>query len=563
MRRLAIALFPMLLAAQSNFDRLVDRYFNEFVFPNSPTGGTAAGFHQYDTKLEDYSQAAVQKQTAQAHQFLAELEKFPMQGLSPAAVADWELLIAKTHAALLELENIQQWRRNPDVYSSGITNSAFVIMSRNFASQDERLRSLIAREKQMPQVFTAAKANLQNPPEIYTKVAIEQLPGIVGFFQNDVPKAFDKVKDQKLLAEFKTTNAAVISALQEYEKFLKTTLLPKSKGDFRIGADNYRKKLLYDEMVDIPLERLLEIGMADLKRNQQAFQDVSRKLDAKQTPQQLLTALEKEHPPAGKLLQSFRDTLGGLKQFIEQKHIVTIPSLVLPILEETPPFMRALTTASMDTPGAYETKAKEAFFNVTLPEKNWSAQQTEELMAGFNKGVIMSTAIHEAYPGHYVQFLWVQQIQDKTRKLMGCGSNIEGWAHYTEQMMLEQGYGNGDLKLRLGQLQDALLRDARYIVGIKMHTGQMTFEQAVDFFQKEGYQTKGTAEKETKRGTSDPTYLVYTLGKLQILKLRDDYKAKMGAKFNLQEFHDQFMKQGLTSNKLIRRALLGNDSPTL
>ena len=190
--------------------------------------------------------------------------------------------------------------------------------------------------------------------------------------------------------------------------------------------------------------------------------------------------------------------------------------------------MRALTTASMDTPGPYEKIAKEAFFNVTLPERSWTPQQVEEHMEGFNRGTIISTAIHEAYPGHYVQFLWMQTIPSKVRKLLGANSNAEGWAHYCEQMMLDEGYGNGDLKLRLGQLQDALLRDARYIVGIEMHTGKMTYEQGIDFFVHEGYQTRINGERETKRGTSNPTYLYYTLGKLEILKLREDYKKMRG-----------------------------------
>ena len=184
-------------------------------------------------------------------------------------------------------------------------------------------------------------------------------------------------------------------------------------------------------------------------------------------------------------------------------------------------------------------------------------------MAGFNRGTIISTAIHEAYPGHYTQFLWMQKIPSKVRRLLGSGSNSEGWAHYCEQMMLDEGYGQGDPMLRLGQLQDALLRNARFVVGIEMHTGAMTYDQGIDFFVKEGYQTRVNAERETKRGTSDPTYLVYTLGKLQIQKLRDDFRKLRGEKFTLQDFHDRFMEQGYPPIAMVRKALLENDSPTL
>jgi len=436
-------------------------------------------------------------------------------------------------------------------------------MSRSFAPPAERLKSAIARERLIPRVFQSARENLKNPPRIYTEIAVEQLPGIVSFFQNDVPAAFKQVTDSALLADFKKSNQGVIDALNAYQTFLKNDLLPRSHGDFRIGAANYRKKLQYDEMVDVPLERLLQIGYDNLHQNQAEFKRVAGLIDARRSPEQILEESEKDHPPADRLMQSFRDVLGGLRGFVESHHIITIPSPLPPIVQETPPFMRALTTASMDTPGPFENIAKEAFFNVTLPEKIWSAKQTEEYLEGFNRGTIISTAVHEVYPGHYVQFLWMSRAPTKVRKLLGCSSNAEGWAHYAEQMMLDEGYGSGDLKLRLGQLQDALLRNARYIAGIQMHTGNMSFDQAVEFFVKEGYQVRPVAEKEAKRGTADPTYLVYTLGKLQILKLREDYKKMNGGKFSLREFHDAFMQQGFPPIKMVRRALLGNDSPVL
>ncbi len=354
----------------------------------------------------------------------------------------------------------------------------------------------------------------------------------------------------------------MIQALKDYEKYLKTDVLPKSNGDFRLGAENYAKKLAYEEMVDIPLDRLLKIGYDDLHANQERFKAASAKIDPKKTPQEVLIDLEKDHPAPDKLLDAFREECIKLRDFINARKIITIPSPVLPILEETPPFERALTFASMDTPGPFETVAKEAYFNVTLPEKGWKQDRIEDFMRGFNRGTILSTATHEAYPGHYVQFLWMQHVNSRVRKLLGASSNAEGWAHYCEQMILDEGFST-DPKMRLGQLQDALLRDARFIVGIEMHTGKRTMEQGVEFFEHDGFQTHEVADRETKRGTSDPTYLYYTLGKLQIMKLREDYKAKLGAKYTLQGFHDAFMQQGYPPIKIVRRALLGNDSPTL
>ncbi|HJT88736.1 MAG TPA: DUF885 domain-containing protein [Bryobacteraceae bacterium] len=547
----------------ASFNQLADRFFDEAVFRFDPVQGTSAGFHQYDRQLPVESRAEIEAQVTALEKWQADFRGFDPRGLSPYVAADRELVLAQIQSQLLSLESIRMWEKNPDKYSSDVTNAIFVLMSRSFAPATERLESVIARERIIPRVFESARQNLANPPRIYTQVAIEQLPGMISFFQKDVPLAFQKVADSRLQDEFRRTNQGVIEALRAYEAYLKNDVLPRSHGDFRIGAENYRKKLQYDEMVDIPLDRLLEIGYQDLHRNQAEFRRVAREIDAKRTPQQILGELERDHPPADQLLQSFRNVLQGLRDFIEQHHIVTIPSQVLPIVEETPPFMRALTTASMDTPGPYEKVAKEAFFNVTLPDPHWTPKEVEEYLEDFNRGTIISTATHEAYPGHYVQFLWLQKVPTKVRKLMGCSTNAEGWAHYSEQMMLDEGYGGGNLKLRLGQLQDALLRDARYIAGIEMHTGKMTLEQAMDFFVNEGYQTRPIAEKEAKRGTSDPTYLYYTLGKLEILKLRADYRKMKGAQYSLEGFHNAFMQQGTAPIKIVRRALLGNDSPVL
>jgi uncharacterized protein (DUF885 family) len=436
-------------------------------------------------------------------------------------------------------------------------------MKRSYAPPDERLRSVIEREKQIPKALEFARQNLKNPPKIYTEIALEQLPDDADFFRKDVPDAFSAVTDPHLLAEFKAANQAVIEAFGSYQKYLQDSVLPHASGDFRLGAENYRKKLLYDEMVDIPLDHLRAIGYEDLHRNQESLKKVAAQIDSKRSVQEVVAQLQNQHPAPDQLMQAFRDTFTGLTQFIQQKKIITIPAGDPPVLDPTPPFERATTEASMDTPGPYETKDRKAFFNVTTPDPKWPPDRIEEWMKTFNNAEIPGTSIHEVYPGHFVQFLWIDQVPSRVRKLIYSGTNAEGWAHYCEQMMLDEGYGNGDPKLRLGQLEDALLRDARYIVGIQMHTGNMTLDQAKQFFVQEGFQIAAVADVETKRGTSDPTYLMYTLGKLQILKLREDYRKMRGSDFSLQEFHDRLMQQGAVPLKIIRKAMLGNDSPTL
>ena len=445
-------------------------------------------------------------------------------------------------------------------------------MERPYASADIRLKSLVEREKQMLQVLAEARKNLNNPPHIYTEIALEQLDGDISFFQNDVPSAFADATDLDTKAAFAKSNATVIAALQSYEGWLKSDLLPRSNGDYKLGAETFAKKLSYDEMVDIPLSRLLEIAYTDLHKNQAEFARVAKEVDPTKTPQQILAELATIHPAPDKLLSTFNDTFASLIDFINTHHIITIPSKVEPTLEETPPFERATTSASMDPPGPFETHSTKAYFNVTLPEKTWTPEHIAEHMSEFNVGTIISTSVHEAYPGHYIQFLWTPQFPSTIRKVLGANTNIEGWAHYTEQMMLDQGYGQPGTGaqnerearlIRLGQIQDALLRDARFVNSIKLHTGQFTFDQAVNFFVTDGYQSHSVGLVETKRGTADATYLYYTLGKLQIMKLRADMMKKQGAAFNLQDFHDNFMRQGFAPIKIVRKAMLHDDSPVL
>lgn len=566
------AMTPTSEPGNSAWTSLVDAYFDNVYLPFNPTEGTSAGLHQYDGKLENYSRASLDMEAAALRTYEKKVEAFPAAQLDESDEGDREFLLGTIRSQLLTLETIRPWQKDPDTYSSGIANSAFTIIERNYAPADVRLAALISREKQMPTALEAAHANLDNPPKIFTEIALEQLPGIISFFQSDIPAAFTTVKDPKLLGEFHASNSAVIRALTSYQRWIKTDLLQRSNGDFRIGAATFSAKLHDDEMVDIPLERLLQIAYADLHKNQVQFRQVAHELDPSKTPMQVLSELQADHPAPDQLLGRFQNTFNNLIQFIREKQIVSIPSDVQPTLEDTPPFMRATTFASMDSPGAYETGSHKAYFNVTVPGADESPGERAESMAAFNIGTIVSTSVHEAYPGHYVQFLFMPQIHSRVRKMLYSDSNVEGWAHYCEQMMLDEGYGQPgwgakdarEAKLiRLGQLSDALLRDARFIVGIKMHTQGMTIDQAVDFFQKEGYQTRATGLVEAKRGAGDPTYLYYTLGKLMILKLRADVQQKEGKAFSLEKFHNQFLRQGGVPLPIVRRAMLGSSSPVL
>jgi len=554
------------------WDALVDDYLEKIYFPQNPSAATVAGLHQYDSQMEAYSAKETEAQARALHEFEARVEHFPADGLNSIDAADREILLGQIRSTLLTLETLRPREKNPDVYSGGVTNAVYVLMVRKFAPPDNRLRSVVARERKISDILACARQNLKDPPQIFTEIAIEQLPGILEFFRRDVPAAFADAKDETLKADFAKSNNEAIAALMQYQSWLKTDLLPRSKGDFRIGAANFSRKLLYEDMVDTPLDRLLQIGLDDLHKNQAELQRIAREVDPQKTPRQVMAQLATTHPAPDKLMDVFRDTFDGLISFIQEKKIITIPPGPRPLLMATPPFERATTTASMDTPGPFESVATESYFHVTLPAPGDSPEAVTSLMSAFNIGTIFSTSTHETYPGHYMQYLWTSRAPSKLRKVLEANTNVEGWAHYCEQMMVEEGYiqpGHGardeqeSRLIHLGQLQDALLRDARFVAGIEMHTGKMSFEEAKEFFVKEGFQYPKVGEIEAKRGTSDPTYLYYTLGKLQILKLREDYRKKMGADFTLGKFHDEFMGQGFPPVAVARKALLGDGSPAL
>ncbi len=526
-------------------------------YRRNPTSATYLGVHKYDDQLEDASQAAIAAEAQALHGFRAQVAAVDSTTLTFDRQLDRQQLLLAIDSQLLANEVIRSWARDPDRYSSSLTRTAFIMIKRSFAPPEERLRALIAREAKMPGVLAEARKNLDNPPPIYTQIAIDQIGGNIDFFKTAVPGGFTAVQDTALLAAFKKSNQAVIGALGDYKKWLSADLLPRSNGDFAIGADAYLKKLAADEMLQVPLDQLLVIAEADLKKNQDAFVATARQIDPKKSATEVLAALQVDHPPADKLLETTQGMLDALRQFMVDKHIVTIPASAPARVEETPPFLRATTSASMDTPGPFEAAAPEAFYNMTLPDPKWHAAEKAEFMKQWYFAAISNVSVHEVYPGHYLQFLYAKTFPSDVRKVYGAATNIEGWAHYDEQMVLDEGFHAEDPKYRLAQLQDALLRDVRFIVGIKMHTQGMTVEQAKHLFETDGYQPGPVALSEAKRGTGDPTYGYYTMGKLMILKLREDYKAKLGAEYTLQKFHDAFIALGPLPLPLIRKAMLG------
>lgn len=548
------------LAQSPDFSRFVDDSFDA-AFAWSPSSGTAAGFHQYDVHLEDLSAAAFARRIGAVHKLLDRLAALRAAGLAGDDAIDAAVLDGQMRSELLELETLESWKKNPMTYVGLPGGAIDGLIKRDFAPARERLASVVARLGAIPAALEAMVANVSNPPREFTDLAVRMASGSVGFFRTTVAEWARAAagKDRFLLARFEKANRAAARAVERAARWLKQDLLPRSKGTYAIGAENFSKKLLYDELVDLPLDRILAIGEANLERDYQAFVETAARIAPGKPPAEVMRSISDEHPGEQDLIPSARRTLSGIRRFVIDRRIVTIPSPAEPVVMETPPYARSGGFASMDTPGPYETKATEAFYYVTPTEKNWDAKHKDEHLRLFNRPVMDLITIHEAYPGHFVQFLYVKQFPTKTRKLTYCSSNVEGWAHYTEQMMLDEGFGGGDPKIRLAQLQEALLRDCRYVAGIKLHTQGMTVEQGAKVFVEKGFQEPANAYEEARRGAYNPTYLYYTLGKLAIYKLRDDYRRAQGPAYSLEAFHNDFVRQGGIPIPLVRKILLPGD----
>ncbi|HST52765.1 MAG TPA: DUF885 family protein [Pyrinomonadaceae bacterium] len=529
----------------------------------NPSEATVAGLHDFDSQLEERSSSAVAAEVKRLRSTLAELARVPEWRLSADARYDYLVLQSHANAQLLELEDVRMWRRNPNVYNQIVSSGVDNILKRNYAPIEQRLQTVLARERQIARLLEEARANLDNPPRIYTETAIAQVGGSVDFFERVVPQMFERAGGSHLdaarRAEFHAANDAAVEAIKIFRDWLTRDLLPRSTGDFALGAENFRKKLLYEEMVDTPVPALLREGERQLRETQDEMRAVAEEVAPGRGVEVALQLLAREHPTADGLVGETRAELERIRAFIRSEEIMTPPARENLTVAETPEYARSLSFASLDAPGAFERTATEAFYYVTPPDPAWTRQQQEEHLEHFDRYTLTITSIHEAFPGHYYQSLRLRQTPSRVRSALASASFVEGWAHYCEQMMVDEGFGGNNPKLRLAQLDAALLRLCRYVVGIRMHTGGMKLDDAVSFFMREGYQARTNAEREARRGTLDPTYLVYTLGKMEILKLRDDWRARMGDSFRIGDFHDRLLSYGMPPLKILRMAMLGDE----
>ncbi|HVX29630.1 MAG TPA: DUF885 domain-containing protein [Nitrolancea sp.] len=532
----------------SQFDTLVGSILDDF-YASRPTEARWLGLHQYDGLIGDHSPAGLAKRHERLHDQITALESFPSDNMTDDEAFDRDLLLSQLQFELFQLAELRERARNPIVWSDDIDLSGYLL--RAYAPIDQRALALKQQAALIPTVLANARAVLDSElSRPIVETAIEVFKGVAGFLRDDVRPALNEagttVSVENEIAEALTAVDHFIEMLEER--------LDQANAEFAIGPDLLRKLVRYGELVDIDLDDLLDVGERDLERNLALARETAAMIDPSRSVAEVVLAEGRDHPPADQLIQEVSAVLENLRQFILDHDIVSIPSTARCIVRETPNFLR-WASAMMDTAGAYEDESVESYYFVTPPEPEWDAERTEEWLTNFERSGLAGLSIHEAYPGHFVHFQHVRNVASPVRRMVLSYSFVEGWAHYVEEMMLEEGFGNGDQRHRLSQLKGALLRNCRLVASIRMHAHGMTVDEATEFFMKNGFLEEAPARSEAVRGTFDPGYLNYTFGLLMMRKLRADVQAQEGDRFSLRDFHDRMLALGAPPFALARRVL--------
>lgn len=544
------------------FEKLSENYIKGYL-DWRPGYGVYLGFHEYDGKSADYSKASIAAELTRLKEYDEKLSTIDSVSLSTKKYYDWKILRSNIKNEIFNFEDLKLFTKNPMTYAVAVNVNIYI--KRNFAPIEQRIKSIIAIENKVPKLFEDARLNLRDTlAKPHIKLAIDIARGSASFLGNDLLVALIDVKNDSLMKALNIANKKAIDAINGFAKFLENEKLDKANNDYAIGTENFQKMLLYGEGITMSSDAILAIGMKELQKEQTAFNDAAKIINPNKKPIDVFNEMQKEHSTAQYLIPDAKKNLEAIRQFLIENKIITIPSEVRVNVEETPAYARATSTASMDTPGPFEIKATGAYYYITPVDPKWTPKQQEDWLAQFNFYSTDVVSIHEAYPGHYTQFLHLNASDaSKIQKIFGSYAFIEGWAHYAEKMLVDAGYGNtGEpikaAKYRLAQSGEALLRICRLIVSIKMHCKEMNVDQATKFFMDNWYQGDKPSRQEALRGTYDPGYLFYTLGKLQILKLREDYKKQEGKNYSLQKFNDTMLDNGMPPIKIMRELLLKN-----
>ena len=564
---LALCLTPLAAApsAQSpELARFVDTYLDDFA-RRHPSIAAGNGIHVHDDLLDDFSAAGIAREIEALERDAARLRSFDPRRLTPDERVDQRILLGVIDGWLLEQETLANWRRNPMLYASALTDGVHNLMTMASDPAPVRMRRIIAKLGHVPELLSAARTNVTNPPRLFAERGAAMMRGARDMLGRDLHLAFAAEPNAALRDSLRRAADAAIPRIDGYIRHLETDVIPKATGDFTIGAANLSRRYRAEELIDTPLATMVAIGERELAKSQAEFKAAAARLAPGRDPLAVWQEVRRDHPKMGGVVAATRVIVDSLSAFVARKGIATLPPDERVIVEPAQPF--DLGFASMHASPPLEKTPVKSIYYITDAQAGLSAAEQDAWLERYNYASLSNTSAHEAMPGHWLHSTYMRRTPGKVRRIwIGLNpfpqpsSGQDGWAHYAEQMVLDEGYRNGDPKLRLAQVSDALTRICRMLSGIKVHTKQWTLDDAQRCFEREAYVAAPAAKREAERATYDPTYGGYFLGKRGILKLRADYQKRMGARFSLREFHERIMTNGIAHIWAHRQLLLPGDT---
>jgi hypothetical protein len=532
------------------------REFENGYFAREPSFAVEQGRHEYDGRLPDWSAAGIRAETHWLHEQSTRTEMFDEKLLSAQQRFERQYLLSRIDATLFWLEQAEQPFTNPSFYVDALDPSVY--LTRPYAPAEARLKAFISYARAVPTAAAQIRGNLRTPmPRSFIKYGVDSFGGFPDFYRKDVPKAFAEVRDPALQAELTRAIEPAAQAMQDLADWIQSGA-PQATENFALGPAKFAEMLRMTERVTTPLAELEKVGRADLERNLTALKQTCAGYLPGATIEACVAKVN-DDKPAGGAVEGARAQLGMLRQFIVDQNLVGIPGPEQALVAEAPPYQRS-NSAYIDIPGPYD-KGMPSVYYIAPPDPSWSKADQDAYTPG--KSILLFTSVHEVWPGHFVQFLHANRSPSKFGQLFVGYAYAEGWAHYAEEMMWEAGLGNGAPEVHIGQLSDALLRNVRFLCAIGMHTQGMSMTSCEAMFREQAYQDPGSARQQAARGTYDPAYLNYTMGKLMIRKLRADWTANRGGRAAWRAFHDRFLSFGGPPIPLVREQMLGTTQGNL
>jgi uncharacterized protein (DUF885 family) len=532
--------------------------FVDFLLEQSPALATDLGVHEHDARLADLSAAALESGARRCEALLHRLDRIDPSVLSPGERAELAWLTSLLQAEILERREIRTHTRNPMVYPLEITLGLLSLVERPFAPSLQRMAAAAGRLRAAAGLLEAARANLERPPEILTRSAMAMTEAALDLTGGELPEALGSVADLNVKADFEAARAEALGALRSFASWLRQDLLPRSDGDFALGRALLERRLRLGEMLDVPLERLLVVCERQIDLEMAEALLLADAIQPGASPPEALALLSRDHPGAEGLLQEARNLMLESRRFIEERGLLTLPADEEPRVEAAPSYLRA-ALAFLSASGPLAEERGVSYYYLAPPGSGWTPGRVEAHLAEFGRSILTVLTLHETYPGHALLATWRRQSGSPLRRAAASRSFLEGWALYGEQMMLEEGFGGGDARLRLAQVRESLVRLCRLSAALRLHTHRMTLPEAERLFVERAFLDPALARQEAERAVFDPGSLAYAIGKLQILKLREDVRASRGERFSLREFHDALAREAGLPLVLLRRLMMPDD----